>query len=104
MSKYDLSWKNFRLGHGLYWRKNYPTIQDIPNGKTALIIALCGFLLISLVVAVQYQNEAVKAVNLAEKRANQLGDCAQGDLRMVTTDDNGDQAAIVCKKAEEFNI
>lgn len=99
MSKYDLSWKNFRLGHGLYWRKHYPTLQDIPHGKTALIIALCVFLVIALILAVQYQNDAVKAVVWAERSDNMLNECIEGTAKIIMND-----KAIVCKKAEVFGI
>lgn len=58
MNTYNQSWRTFRLNHGLCWRKNYPSLPDIPNGKTALIIALCCFLAISLICVVHYHNEA----------------------------------------------
>lgn len=104
MSKYDTTWGALRRKHGLRWQDKYPKLQDIPNGKTALIIGLLGLLLIALIVAVQYQNEATEAAKLAELRANQLGDCTLGNLRFVETADDGSKKGIVCKKAEEFSI
>lgn len=104
-TKYSYHWRDSaRLRMGLLWKRDHPTPSDIPNGKTALIISLCVFLVLALVVAVQYQNEAVQAVNLAEKRANQVGECLQGTLRMIETDDKGNKGAIVSKKAEEFKL
>lgn len=100
MSKHDKSWRTLRLNHGLRWSKTYPTPDDFPSGKTAAIIALAVALLLVLIVAIQYQNASVLAVNLAETRANQLGKCIQGTARFVTEDN----VAIVCRRAEEFKI
>lgn len=101
MSKYDTTWGALRRKHGLKWQDKYPKLQDIPNGKTALIIALCLFALIALIVAVQYQNEATEASLKASQRTTELADCMAGTLRMVA-DDN--KSAVVCKKAEVFTL
>jgi meiotically up-regulated gene 157 (Mug157) protein len=100
MNKYDTTWGQLRRQHGMLWRGNRPGIDDFPSAKTALIIALCVFAMISLIVAVQMHNAATQHEATAEKRANQLGECIQGTARFVT-DDN---VAIVCRKAEEFGV
>jgi hypothetical protein len=59
-NKYDTTWGQLRRQHGMLWRGNRPGIDDFPSAKTALIIALCVFAMISLIVAVHYQNEATQ--------------------------------------------
>ena len=101
MSRFDQSFRTIRLKHGLRWQDKYPKLQDMPSGKTALIIGLLGLLLIALIVAVQWHNEATEARISASQRTTELADCMAGTLRMVAEDS---KSAVVCRKAEVFNI
>lgn len=90
-----------RFRMGLRWKKDYPTPQDFPNGKTALIIALCVFLILACICAVEYQNQAVAAEMQATERTKNLADCMNGTLRMTDADKT---YAVACRKAEGFKI
>jgi hypothetical protein len=95
MNKYDTTWGQLRRQHGMLWRGNRPGIDDFPSAKTALIIALCVFAMISLVVAVQMHNEATDARITAKQSTEQLLGCMNGTQQWIAEDGT----EIACLKA-----
>jgi hypothetical protein len=94
-NQYDTTWGQLRRKHGLQWQDKYPKLQDLPNAKTALIIALCGFAMIGLVIAVQMHNEATDARITAKQSTEQLLGCMNGTQQWIAEDGT----EIACLKA-----
>lgn len=101
MNKYSYNWRDsMRLRAGLLWKSEYPTPYDYPSmGRCMVYMLVVGFLW-ACAMTMDYADEANHQEAIAEKRANQLGECIQGKARFVTSDGY----AIICRKAEQFKI
>ena len=103
-------WKDkLRLSVGMLWKTHTPKYSDYPSmGKCILLLLLVLILWMWCMDRefVEKANAEIKQqTKLAEQRANELGMCVQGELRLVAYDEHGNPAtAIICRKAEEFKI
>lgn len=105
MSKYSYNWRDsMRLRSGMLWKGKSPSYDDYPSLPKCVLLLLIIGILWAWVMDRDYAEQAASMIEhqtrVAEKRANQLGECIQGKARFIT----GDGKAIVCKKAEEFKI
>lgn len=105
MSPHQYGWRDSaRLRAGLLWKGKSPTPADYPSLPKCILMLLLVLILWSWAQDRQYAEEmaaeAARQADIAEKRANQLGQCIEGVARFTTEDGN----AIACRRAEEFPI
>lgn len=105
MNKYNYHWKDsVRLRMGMHWKGESPSRHDYPSLSQCILLLLLVFILWAWVMDRDFAEQAAAEIErkerIAEKRANELGDCIEGRARFVTSDGY----AIVCRKAEQFKI
>lgn len=104
-TKYSIGWRDSaRLKYGMRWRKHTPTLADYPSVPQCVLLLLLVGILWAWCMDRDYADQAAAEIArqeaIAERRANQLGECIQGTARFVTED----RQAIVCRPAETFGI
>lgn len=99
MNNYDLSWRQSAklrmINLPMLYRKEAKTYAV----RILVVTCACLYLMSDAANA-----RADRANELAELRANQVGQCVMGELRFIETSDDGSQRAIISKKAEEFAL
>lgn len=104
-------YRRLRLRHGLRWARNYPSSRDMRDTiRTAillLIIALAYAVVGTMDYADQQAMEAERQARAAEQATRMVADCMNGTLRFLHDNKTGrgySKTAVVCMKAEEFDI
>lgn len=112
MNKYEYHWRDsMRLRAGLQWKTDRPSYGDYPSMPKCILLLLLVFILMSWAQDRQYAEEmiaeAARQEAIAEKRANQIGECIEGVARFTTPNATGKGYGLTvtaCRKAEHFDI
>jgi hypothetical protein len=104
VDKYAYHWRDsMRLRAGLLWRTDRPTMADYPSVPQTILLLLLVGILWAWAMDRDYADQAAAEIErqeaIAERRANQLGECIEGTARFII-----DGQAIVCRKAESFPL
>jgi hypothetical protein len=111
MIQREYHWRDsMRLRAGLLWRSDYPTPRDYPAAMQCTLLLLLVFILWAWAMerdfAEQQRYEADRQAAIAERRANELGECVQGSLKLSfenESDRGYSKTVIRCMPAEQFD-
>lgn len=106
MNKYSYNWRDsMRLRAGLTWRTNKPSMSDYPSfpkyALCLLIVLLCWGWAMDMDYAEEMAAEAERKGAVASQRTKELADCLNGTAKFVS---ENQKSAVVCRKAEHFDI